>query len=185
VVVIEHPRFFLGEDDDPARAVRESFEHRFAFLYAALTGLYPWDTSSTLWVRLVYNVGRLRHHSGSTVLRTLLLPPTAKAALGRRPDVTGSDPTPPDGPLLVYSAVLGVEIDSQGLNGPQASLSGDVSRDFPSSVCLFSASFGAHQREQDDLTDARNVGQDHGEAVDPESEPAGGWHPVFKGSQEI
>ena len=39
VVVVEHPRFFLGEDDDPARAVCESFEHRRAFLYAALPGI--------------------------------------------------------------------------------------------------------------------------------------------------
>jgi len=27
VVVVEHPRFFLSEDDDPSRAIGEPFEH--------------------------------------------------------------------------------------------------------------------------------------------------------------
>ena len=41
------------------------------------------------------------------------------------------------------------------------------------------------QREQDDLPDARDVGEEHEEPIDPDPQPAGGWHPVFERLEEV
>jgi hypothetical protein len=41
------------------------------------------------------------------------------------------------------------------------------------------------QREQDDLTDAGRVGEQHQEPVDPDPEPARGRHPVLERLEEV